>query len=38
MSVNCGAPSMVVPKEFLLNEVRPRLITLAKRLDGSMGA
>lgn len=38
MAVNCGAPSMVVEREYLLQEVRPRLITLAKRLDGSMGA
>ena len=37
-AVNCGAPSMVCKPEFLLDEVRPRLISLAKRLDGSMGA
>jgi DNA-binding IclR family transcriptional regulator len=37
MALNCGAPSMIVKPEFLLTEVRPRLITLAKRLDGSMG-
>jgi DNA-binding IclR family transcriptional regulator len=38
MVVNCGAPSMIVEREYLLQEVRPRLITLARRLDGSMGA
>jgi DNA-binding IclR family transcriptional regulator len=38
MAVNCGAPSMIVEREYLLQEVRPRLVTLAKRLDGSMGA
>jgi DNA-binding IclR family transcriptional regulator len=37
MAVNCGAPSMVTSPEYLLQEVRPRLISLAKRLDGSMG-
>jgi DNA-binding IclR family transcriptional regulator len=38
MVVNCGAPAMIVEREYLLQEVRPRLITLARRLDGSMGA
>jgi DNA-binding IclR family transcriptional regulator len=38
MAVNCGAPAMVAKSEYLLEEVRPRLITLAKRLEGSMGA
>lgn len=38
MAVNCGAPSMVVKPEWLLEEVRPRLVSLAKRLEGSMGA
>ena len=38
MVVNCGAPSMIVEREYLLQEVRPRLVSLAKRLDGSMGA
>ena len=38
MAVNCGAPAMVARPEYLLNEVRPRLISLAKRLEGSMGA
>ena len=38
MALNCGAPSMVSTPEYLLGEVRPRLMTLAKRLEGSMGA
>lgn len=38
MSVNCGAPSMVASREFLLEEVRPRLILLCRKLEGSMGA
>ncbi len=37
MAVNCGGPSMVVSQDFLLEEVRPRLIRLCKRLEGSMG-
>jgi hypothetical protein len=38
MALNCGAPSMVCSPEYLLDEVRPKLITLARRLEGSMGA
>lgn len=38
MALNCGAPSMVLTPEYLLSEVRPRLVALAKRLEGSMGA
>jgi len=33
MSVNCGGPSSSVSQEFLLNEVRPRLIEIASRLE-----
>jgi DNA-binding IclR family transcriptional regulator len=38
MAVNCGAPDMVVSPEFLLNEVRPKLVALGRRLEGTMGA
>jgi len=33
MSINCGGPSSSVSKEFLLDEVRPRLIEIAGRLE-----
>lgn len=33
MSINCGGPSSSVSKEFLLAEVRPRLIEIARRLE-----
>jgi DNA-binding IclR family transcriptional regulator len=33
MSINCGGPSSSVSKEFLLEEVRPRLIEIAGRLE-----
>lgn len=32
MSINCGGPSSTVPAEFLLQDVRPRLIEVARRL------
>jgi DNA-binding IclR family transcriptional regulator len=38
MAVNCGAPYMVVSPEFLLEEVRPKLIAMGRRLEGTMGA
>jgi DNA-binding IclR family transcriptional regulator len=36
MAMNCGGPSSSVSKEFLLNEVRPRLIALAEKLESSV--
>jgi DNA-binding IclR family transcriptional regulator len=36
MAVNCGAPSFLVSKEFLLEEVRPRLIEMVTRLEGML--
>ena len=33
MSINCGGPSSSVSQEFLLDEVRPRLIEIAARLE-----
>ncbi len=37
MCINCGAPAYIVSKEFLLNEVRPRLVALANHLETSLG-
>jgi DNA-binding IclR family transcriptional regulator len=33
MSMNCGGPSSSVSQAFLLDEVRPRLIEIARRLE-----
>ncbi|MFG1266071.1 IclR family transcriptional regulator [Xanthobacter aminoxidans] len=38
MAINCGGPTVVAPPEYLLQEVRPRLVELARKLDGVMGA
>lgn len=38
MVVNCGAPTVITSPDFLLKDVRPRLIALARRLEGVMGA
>jgi DNA-binding IclR family transcriptional regulator len=37
MSINCGAPAYMVSKEFLLEQVRPRLIALARELETALG-
>ena len=37
MAINCGAPAYIASKEFLLEEVRPRLIALAGELETSLG-
>jgi DNA-binding IclR family transcriptional regulator len=37
MAINCGAPAYMVSKEFLLVQVRPRLIALANELETSLG-
>jgi DNA-binding IclR family transcriptional regulator len=34
MAVNCGGPSFNLSREFLLGEVRPALLALARRLQG----
>lgn len=34
MAVNCGAPIPITTPKFLLDEVRPRLIALARSLEG----
>ncbi|MEC4722055.1 IclR family transcriptional regulator [Noviherbaspirillum sp. CPCC 100848] len=35
MVMNCGGPSSSLSKEFLLEEVRPRLLELVRRLESS---
>lgn len=35
MAINCGGPSTTLSREFLLNDVRPRLLELAQRLQVS---
>ncbi|MFG1302927.1 IclR family transcriptional regulator [Xanthobacter autotrophicus] len=38
MAINCGAPTVITAPAFLLDEVRPRLVEMVRRLDGVMGA
>lgn len=38
MSINCGGPAFHLSPEFLLEEVRPRLIDVVRRLEMSLGA
>ncbi|MFG1270466.1 IclR family transcriptional regulator [Xanthobacter versatilis] len=38
MAINCGAPTVITAPQFLLDEVRPRLVEMVRRLDGVMGA
>ena len=35
MALNCGGPSFRLPRAFLLSEVRPRLASVARRLEES---
>jgi DNA-binding IclR family transcriptional regulator len=37
MAISCGGPAYDVSPEFLLDEVRPRLIALASRLEVAVG-
>jgi DNA-binding IclR family transcriptional regulator len=37
MSINCGGPAFHLSPDFLLDEVRPRLIDVAGRLEASLG-
>jgi len=37
MSINCGAPAYMVSEQFLLDQVRPRLIALAEELETALG-
>lgn len=36
MAVNCGGPASSLGRDFLLNEVRPRLIELTQRLEAAL--
>ncbi len=36
MAINCGGPSFNLSKDYLLNEVRPRLIDMVTRLEASL--
>jgi DNA-binding IclR family transcriptional regulator len=36
MAINCGGPASSLSKDFLLNEVRPRLIDLTQRLEATL--
>lgn len=38
MAINCGGPAFNLSKEFLLDEVRPRLVDLVRRLEASLGS
>ena len=37
MAINCGAPAFKVSSEYLLNEVRPRLIELVRQIEEGLG-
>jgi DNA-binding IclR family transcriptional regulator len=37
MAINCGGPSFMLPAEFLLGEIRPRLIELVRQIECSLG-
>lgn len=37
MAINCGGPSYTLTREFLLEEARPRLIELVRKLEASLG-
>lgn len=37
MSINCGGPAFHLSPEFLLGEVRPRLLDIVKNLEMSLG-
>lgn len=37
MAINCGAPAFKVSSEFLLNDVRPKLIEIARKIEEGLG-
>jgi DNA-binding IclR family transcriptional regulator len=37
MSINCGAPAFKVSQEYLLTDVRPRLVELVRRIEEGLG-
>jgi len=38
MALNCGGPSFSLSRAFLIGEVRPRLASVVRRLEDSLGA
>lgn len=38
MALNCGGPSFSLSRTFLLGEVRPRLASVVRRLEESLGS
>ena len=38
MAINCGGPAILLPPEFLMDEVRPQLIDVVRRLEESLGS
>lgn len=38
MAINCGGPSFSLSRAFLLGEVRPRLASVVRRLEESLGS
>jgi len=37
MAINCGAPAFKVSSEYLLNDVRPKLIELVRKIEEGLG-
>jgi DNA-binding IclR family transcriptional regulator len=37
MAINCGAPAFKVSPEYLMNEVRPKLIEIARKIEEGLG-
>lgn len=37
MAISCGAPGVVASREYLLDEARPQLVSIARKLEGTMG-
>lgn len=37
MAISCGGPAFNLAPKFLMDEVRPRLIELVRRIEGSLG-
>ncbi len=37
MAINCGAPAFKVSEEYLMSEVRPRLIDIVRRIEEGLG-
>ena len=37
MAINCGGPAFTLSKEFLLGEVRPKLVELVRQLEAALG-